>query len=196
MTTPSPGERERFVDSVGEVLASWNLPRATGRVYGALLLRDAPATFEELRAELGLSAGAVSTGVRDLVSWGLARTIPQPGSRRLRIEAAGGFEQLLAASHVRTRAFIEVLRGGAGLADGPDAAARLGDVTGLFEAYVEAGERMLRERVTKGGGRPAGRVVPRPHRRRSSAAATAPVYRDPQHARRARACMPRRHPRC
>jgi DNA-binding transcriptional regulator GbsR (MarR family) len=144
MTTP---ERERFIDSLGEVLASWNLPRATGRVYGALLLRAEPATFDELRAELRLSSGAVSTGVRELASWGLARTIPQPGSRRLLVEAAGGFEQLLAASHERTRAFIEVLRGGAPLVDGPIATERLDDVTGLFEAYVEAGERMLRARA-------------------------------------------------
>ncbi len=139
-------ERAGFVDALGDILASWHLPRATGRIYGALLLRDAPATFDELRAELGLSAGAVSTGVRGLVSWGLARTIPQPGSRRLLIEAAGGFEQLLAASHERTRAFIAVLRSGARLVDGDAAAARLDDVSGLFEAYVDAGERMLEAR--------------------------------------------------
>ncbi|QNO36708.1 MarR family transcriptional regulator [Protaetiibacter sp. SSC-01] len=139
-------ERGRFVDALGEILASWHLPRSTGRIYGALLLRDTPATFDELRDELGLSAGAVSTGVRELVSWGLAHTIPQPGSRRLLIEAAGGFEQLLAASHERTRAFIEVLRSGTRLVDGSVAAARLDDVSGLFEAYVDAGERMLASR--------------------------------------------------
>lgn len=145
--TPTAPERERFIDALGAVLASWSLPRATGRVYGALLLRDEPTTFDELRAELRLSAGAVSTGVRDLVSWGLARTIPQPGSRRLLVEASGGFEHLLAASHERTRAFISVLQNGAALADGPNAAERLDDVTGLFEAYVAAGERMLQARA-------------------------------------------------
>lgn len=139
-------ERARFIDALGDILASWRLPRATGRIYGALLLRDTPATFDELRDELGLSAGAVSTGVRELVSWGLATTIPHPGSRRLLIEAAGGFEQLLAASHERTRAFIDVLRSGARLVVGETAGARLDDVSGLFEAYVDAGERMLEAR--------------------------------------------------
>jgi hypothetical protein len=140
-------ERQQFIDALGDVLASWNLPRSTGRVYGALLLRAEPVTFDDLRAELRLSAGAVSTGVRELVSWGLARTIPQPGSRRLLVEAAGGFEQLLAASHERTRAFIRVLAAGAGLVDGPRAGERLADVTALFEGYVDAGERMLRARA-------------------------------------------------
>jgi hypothetical protein len=140
-------ERPQFIDALGDVLASWNLPRSTGRVYGALLLRAEPVTFDDLRAELQLSAGAVSTGVRELVSWGLARTIPQAGSRRLLVEAAGGFEQLLAASHERTRAFIRVLDAGAALVDGPRAGERLADVTALFEGYVDAGERMLRARA-------------------------------------------------
>jgi hypothetical protein len=139
--------RQQFIDALGDVLASWNLPRSTGRVYGALLLRAEPVTFDDLRAELQLSAGAVSTGVRELVSWGLARTIPQAGSRRLFVEAAGGFEQLLAASHERTRAFIRVLDAGAALIDGPRAGERLADVTALFEGYVDAGERMLRARA-------------------------------------------------
>jgi hypothetical protein len=140
-------ERQQFIDALGDVLASWNLPRSTGRVYGALLLHAEPVTFDDLRAELQLSAGAVSTGVRELVSWGLARTIPQAGSRRLLVEAAGGFEQLLAASHERTRAFIRVLDAGAALVDGPRASERLADVTALFEGYVDAGERMLRARA-------------------------------------------------
>ncbi|GMA93092.1 GbsR/MarR family transcriptional regulator [Homoserinibacter gongjuensis] len=140
-------ERQQFIDALGDVLASWNLPRSTGRVYGALLLHAEPVTFDHLRAELQLSAGAVSTGVRELVSWGLARTIPQAGSRRLLVEAAGGFEQLLAASHERTRTFIRVLDAGAALVDGPRAGERLADVTALFEGYVDAGERMLRARA-------------------------------------------------
>lgn len=139
-------DQERFINTMGETLASWNLARATGRVYGYLLLREAPATSEELRADLALSAGAVSTSTRELVSWGLARTIAQPGSRRLLIEAAGGFEQLLAASHERSRVFIETLREAEALTDGDHAAERLRDVTDLFSSYVEAGERMLRSR--------------------------------------------------
>lgn len=47
--------------------------------------------------------------MRELVSWGLARTISQPGSRRLLVEATDGLESLLSASHDRARAFIHVL---------------------------------------------------------------------------------------
>ncbi|MEV7552226.1 MarR family transcriptional regulator [Amycolatopsis sp. NPDC089917] len=139
-------DREVFVTTMGDFLASWNLPRATGRVYGQLLLKADPVSLDALGEALGLSKGAVSVAVRELVSWGLARTIPQPGSRRLLVEAVGGFEQLLAASHERTRAFIRVLRGGTRSAEDEKAAARLSEVAGFFESYVDAGEEMLRSR--------------------------------------------------
>lgn len=138
---------DEFVDAMGDALAGWRLPRATGRLYGYLLLSDAPCTTEQLRADLSLSAGAVSTSVRELVSWGLARTIAQRGSRRRSVEAAGGFEQLLAASHARVRAFIGTLDSAQNLVVG-DAAARLRDVTALFASYLDAGERVLRDRAS------------------------------------------------
>lgn len=140
-------ERKRFINTVGELLTSWNLSRATGRVYGYLLVSAEPATSDQLRAALSLSTGAVSSSIRELVSWGLARTIPQPGSRRLLVEAAGGFEQLLAASHERARAFVRTLRAGEDVVEGERAVSRLRDVTDLFEAYIDSGDRMLRKRT-------------------------------------------------
>lgn len=139
-------EEESFVNDMGDTLAGWRLRRATGRTYGFLLLRGEPCTSETLREDLTLSAGAVSEAVRELVSWGLARTVPQPGSRRMLVEAAGGFEQLLAASHERSRAFIRALRGAEGLTDDRRSADRLRDVTDLFSSYVDAGEQVLRDR--------------------------------------------------
>ncbi|WP_410663921.1 GbsR/MarR family transcriptional regulator [Amycolatopsis sp. lyj-84] len=139
-------DRAAFATAMGDFLASWNLPRATGRVYGRLLLNAGPASLDELGGALGLSKGAVSVAVRELVSWGLARTIPQPGSRRLLVEVVGGFEQLLAASHERTRAFVRVLRTGTASAEDERAQSRLTEVADFFESYVDAGEQMLRNR--------------------------------------------------
>lgn len=141
----NPGQ-EAFVNAMGDAIAEWRLPRATGRLYGYLLLRGEASSSDQLRAALSLSSGAVSTAIRDLVSWGLARTIPQPGSRRLLVEAAGGFEQLLAASHQRTRTFIRTLHAAEDLTESSPAADRLRDVTDLFTSYVSAGEQVLRER--------------------------------------------------
>lgn len=137
-------EQEQFVNTMGDTMAAWNLPRATGRMYGFLLLKGAPSSSDDLRAALGLSSGAVSTAIRELVSWGLARTLPQPGSRRLLVEATGGLDQLLAASIERARTFIRALQDAEELTETVPAAARLRDVTDLFTAYVDAGGDALR----------------------------------------------------
>lgn len=138
-------EQHRFVNQVGDLLAAWKLPRATGRTYAYLLLQGEPSTSDELQRALELSSGSVSTAIRELVSWGLAGTIPQPGSRRLLVEARGGFEQLLAASHERSRAFIRTLHAGESLTENARAAERLRDVIRLFTSYVDAGERVLQD---------------------------------------------------
>ncbi|WP_327085442.1 HTH domain-containing protein [Nonomuraea sp. NBC_01738] len=139
----SGAERRAFVLSVGDLLASWNLPHATGRVYGLLLVSEEPISLDTIAAELELSKGAVSTAVRQLDSWGLARVIPQPGSRRLLIEAAGGIEALLEASHARARTLIAALRQGEELVNPGPARERLRDVIGLFAGYVEVGGELL-----------------------------------------------------
>ncbi|MFI6813366.1 GbsR/MarR family transcriptional regulator [Nonomuraea sp. NPDC050328] len=135
--------RSAFIGSVGDLLASWNLPHATGRVYGLLLVSEEPQSLDAIAAELTLSKGSVSTAVRQLDSWGLARVIPQPGSRRLLVEAAGGLASLLEASHARAKTLIAALRKGEDLVGAGPARDRLQDVIGLFAGYVEVGEQML-----------------------------------------------------
>lgn len=139
-------DRDGFIQAIGDLLAAWNLSRATGRTYGQLLLELEPVTLDAIGDALSLSKGAVSTSVRELVSWGLARKIAQPGSRRLLVEATGGLESLLAASHERARSLIQILRSGEELATEPRAQQRLRDVTDLFEGYVDAGDHMLHHR--------------------------------------------------
>jgi DNA-binding MarR family transcriptional regulator len=142
----SAARRRAFIGSVGDLLASWHLPHATGRVYGLLLVSEEPVTLDAIAAELALSKGAVSTAVRQLGSWGLARTIPQPGSRRLLVEAAAGIESLLEAGHAQARTLIAALREGESLVRPGPAQERLHDVIGLFSGYVEVGGEMLARR--------------------------------------------------
>ncbi|GAA1761179.1 GbsR/MarR family transcriptional regulator [Nonomuraea sp. AD125B] len=139
----SADERRAFCTSVGDLLASWNLPHATGRVYGLLLLGEEPISHDTIAAELELSKGAVSTAVRQLASWGLARVIPQPGSRRLLVEATAGIESLLEASQARARTLIAALREGQDLVAPGPARERLDDVIGLFAGYVDVGGELL-----------------------------------------------------
>lgn len=142
----STTDRDGFIQAIGDLLAGWNLSRATGRTYGHLLLEPEPSSLDAIGDALSLSKGSVSTSVRELVSWGLARTLSQPGSRRLLVEATGGFESLLAASHERARSLVQILRSGEALAVEPRSQQRLRNVTDLFEGYVDAGDRVLHHR--------------------------------------------------
>ncbi|CAH0179557.1 GbsR/MarR family transcriptional regulator [Microbacterium foliorum] len=136
-----------FVHAVGDLLASWSLSKATGRVYGALLLEDAPVSLDHLGAAVSLSKGQVSTSTRELAAWGLARTLPQAGSRRVLVEATQGLESLLEASQRRARTLVNALASGRRLvASGSVAEQRLEDVIGLFDGYINAGDEILRNR--------------------------------------------------
>lgn len=136
-----------FVEAVGELMASWNLSRATGRVYGALLLEESPVSLDHLSGVVGLSKGQMSTSTRELISWGLARSLPQAGSRRVLIEASGGLDVLLAASQQRVAKLVSALREGREIvAVESTARERLDDVIDLFDGYVEAGEHILSRR--------------------------------------------------
>ncbi|SKC37460.1 GbsR/MarR family transcriptional regulator [Plantibacter cousiniae (nom. nud.)] len=140
-------EDNDFINAVGDMLASWNLSRATGRVYGALLLEDAPVSLDHLGTTVKLSKGQVSTSSRELAAWGLARSIPQPGSRRVLVEATTGLETLLEASQRRARALVDALASGRELiAHDSHAGQRLEDVIALFDGYVRAGDQILHPR--------------------------------------------------
>ncbi|QLD10825.1 GbsR/MarR family transcriptional regulator [Microbacterium oleivorans] len=140
-------EDDDFINAVGDLLGSWNLSRATGRVYGALLLEEAPVSLDHLGAAVSLSKGQVSTSTRELAAWGLARTVPQAGSRRVLVEATKGLESLLEASQRRARTLVNALASGRGLvAPGSVAERRLEDVIDLFDGYVNAGDEILRNR--------------------------------------------------
>lgn len=136
-------DHDGFVQAVGDLLASWHLPHATGRIYGQLLLEPAPTSLGQLGTALGLSKGAVSMAVRELSSWGLARTSSQPGSRRLLVEATGNLETLIGASQERSRLLVQAMRGSTHLAASPVAAERLRDVSDLLDGFISAGTESL-----------------------------------------------------
>ncbi|WP_106815725.1 GbsR/MarR family transcriptional regulator [Microbacterium timonense] len=142
---------ERFADSLADLLATWHLPRATGKVYAVLLLDEQATTLQSLRERTGLSTGQVSTSIRELTSWGLAHTWTGEGTRRIYVEATSGLEVLLEASHRRARLFIDALRAGEDLLSPASAAReRLSDIVTLFDGYVDAGEQILAGRRKSG----------------------------------------------
>jgi DNA-binding transcriptional regulator GbsR (MarR family) len=73
----------KVMDAVGDVIAFWGFKHNHGRIWALLYIRDESMTSTTLQQELGLSKGAVSMLVRDLMAWGIIdRSLdPQSGHR-------------------------------------------------------------------------------------------------------------------
>ncbi|MEE4453923.1 GbsR/MarR family transcriptional regulator [Novosphingobium resinovorum] len=78
----SPSD-ETFLDAMAMLMAPWGWPRPVGRIYAYLLLREAPATLDEIAADLGMSKSNASVAARTLEHCGSARRQGEPGSRRI-----------------------------------------------------------------------------------------------------------------
>jgi DNA-binding transcriptional regulator GbsR (MarR family) len=69
-------------DAVGALIESWGFKRNMGRMWAVLYLEDHPLTAAELGDRLGLSTGAVSMLLGELVHWGIVKKAWVVGERR------------------------------------------------------------------------------------------------------------------
>lgn len=74
---------EAFLDTMAMLMAPWGWPRPVGRIYAYLLLREKPATLDEIAADLGMSKSNASVAARTLEHCGSARRQGEPGTRRI-----------------------------------------------------------------------------------------------------------------
>ncbi len=74
---------EAFLDAMAMLMAPWGWARPVGRIYAYLLLREEPATLDEIAAALGMSKSNASVAARTLEHCGNARRQGEPGSRRI-----------------------------------------------------------------------------------------------------------------
>ena len=77
----------KVADAVGELIESWGFKRNMGRMWTVLYLEDHPLTAADLQDRLGLSTGAVSMLLAELVQWGIVKKAWVVGERREHYEA-------------------------------------------------------------------------------------------------------------
>ena len=81
-----PGLRS-VLDGVGDLIAFWGFQRSHGRIWALLYFAERPAHAAEIAELLDLSAGQVSTSVRELEHWGVVHAHRPTGSRRTSFSA-------------------------------------------------------------------------------------------------------------
>jgi HTH-type transcriptional regulator, glycine betaine synthesis regulator len=120
--TVSSRGRLALIEAGGNFSRRIGLPRTLGQIYGLLFLSPRALSLEEIAGQLDISKASVSTGARQLASWGAIRQVWIPGSRKDFFEAIPElgalirsayrefFKPRLDASQKRGEVLIETLR--------------------------------------------------------------------------------------
>lgn len=80
---------EKYVLHWGEMGTRWGVNRSVAQIHSLLYLAARPMTAEEIADTLGMARSNVSTSLKELQSWGLARLLHVKGDRRDHFEAPG-----------------------------------------------------------------------------------------------------------
>jgi DNA-binding transcriptional regulator GbsR (MarR family) len=76
----------RFVLHWGEMGDRWGVNRTVAQIHALLYITGRPLDAEQIAAALGVARSNVSTSLRELQGWGLARVVHAMGDRRDRYE--------------------------------------------------------------------------------------------------------------
>jgi hypothetical protein len=135
-------------EQTAAVLTAAGFPRMPSRILMALLVEDEGGlTAMELADRLGVSAGAISGGIRYLQSLGIVHRVARSGSRRDRYElpAESWYRALTKNPTYATMAALAD-RGVAAIDDpSSPASARMEDMAGFFRFLDERVPQLMNE---------------------------------------------------
>lgn len=77
----------KVADAVGALIEAWGFKRNMGRMWAVLYLEDHPLNAGDLCDRLGLSTGAVSMLLAEMLEWGAVKKAWVVGERREHFEA-------------------------------------------------------------------------------------------------------------
>lgn len=153
VSSPNLEEVSHYIDGWGVSFEGMGGTITTGRVFGYLLLVESPVSLDQMAADLHASKSSVSVAARVLEQAGIARRIPQRGSRRILYEAVESIDGMIESELQRRAMMTEQLRNGLALTRSGRARQRIEDFIALNELTNEQGRRMLAEWRDKRQGR-------------------------------------------
>jgi DNA-binding transcriptional regulator GbsR (MarR family) len=77
-----PPNIESLVVHFGEMGSRWGFNRTVGQMLALIVFSEMSLNADQIAEALGISRGNVSMGLKELQSWRLIRTQPQPGDRK------------------------------------------------------------------------------------------------------------------
>src|SRR5438270_9076303 len=79
--------RDDFVSQWGAIGSAWGINRTMAQIHALLITAPAPLSTDQIMLELKISRGNAHANLRDLVSWGLVRSVVRKGERKEFFEA-------------------------------------------------------------------------------------------------------------
>src|SRR5437762_6317352 len=79
--------RDEFVSQWGVIGSAWGVNRTMAQIHALLITAPSALSTDEIMAELKISRGNAHSNLRDLVSWGLVRSVVRKGERKEFFEA-------------------------------------------------------------------------------------------------------------
>ncbi len=142
------GVVRQLVEQMGIGFEAFGMPRMAGRVLGWLILsEEEEVSLDDLAAGLGVSKASVSNATRLLIQMGIIRRSGRPGSRQAYFKVSSDpWNAMLAMEKRVSRSFLDFAREArAALPARPERDARLAEMEGALELYIELLETFARE---------------------------------------------------
>lgn len=74
--------REEFITQWGAMGSAWGVNRTLAQIHALLIISPEPLTTDQVMEELQISRGNAHTNLRELVDWGLLRSLYRKGERK------------------------------------------------------------------------------------------------------------------
>lgn len=79
--------RDEFITQWGAIGSSWGINRTMAQIHALLVTSPEPLSTDQVMDELRISRGNAHANLRDLVGWGLIRSVIRKGERKEFFEA-------------------------------------------------------------------------------------------------------------
>ena len=79
--------RDEFVTQWGAIGSAWGINRTMAQIHALLLVTPQAVTTDEVMDDLKISRGNAHTNLKELVGWGLVRSVIRKGERKEYFEA-------------------------------------------------------------------------------------------------------------
>ena len=79
---PLARARDEFVAQWGAMGSAWGINRTMAQIHALLMTSDRALTTDEVMEDLKISRGNAHQNLRELVGWGLVRSVIRKGERK------------------------------------------------------------------------------------------------------------------